>query len=94
MDGHISSVGIISGALSVPAALSGSLSPPASMSGELSIPTYIDVDIYDGPTEITPGEESQVLETQNKTLTNRITIQAIPRNYGKVTWDGSKLTIT
>ena len=74
--------------------ISGSLSPPAAMSGELSIPTYIDVDIYDGPTEITPGEESQVLETQNKTLTNRITIQAIPRNYGKVTWDGSKLTIT
>ena len=94
MDGIVNGTGTITGALSSVETLSGSLSPPASMSGELSIPTYIDVDIYDGPTEITPGEEEQMLETQNKTLTNRITIQAIPRNYGKVTWDGSKLTIT
>ena len=94
MGGNVIVAGHISGKLSAIGSIKGTLGGMGSIKGAISVPTYIDVDIYDGPTEITPGEESQVLETQNKTLTNRITIQAIPRNYGKVTWDGSKLTIT
>lgn len=94
MDGRISSVGIIAGTLSTPATLSGSLSPPASMSGELSIPTYIDVDIYDGVTEVTPSTQMQVLPVRNKTVTDNIIINPIPSNYGLVTWDGSRLTIS
>lgn len=94
MDGIVNSTGTISGALSSVETLSGSLSPPVSMSGELSIPTYIDVDVYDGAMEITPTEEVQVLPTTNKTAVGNIIVNPIPRNYGRVVWDGSKLTIT
>ena len=84
MDGNTSNIGNIS----------GSLSPPSNISGELSMPTYIDVDVYDGITEVTPTTEQQVLQTYNKTVTRNIIINPIPSNYGLVTWDGSKLTIS
>ena len=84
MDGITSNIGNIS----------GNLSPPSNISGELSMPTYIDVDVYDGITEVTPTTEQQVLQTYNKTVTRNIIINPIPSNYGLVTWDGSKLTIS
>lgn len=93
MDGEITSIGTIKGALAARASLAGSLSPPAALSGILSIPTYIDVDLYDGPTEVTPGEEPQVLNTQNKTLVNRVVVHPIPTNYGKIIWDGRRIRI-
>lgn len=94
MGGEITSIGTIKGALAARASLVGSLSSPAALSGILSIPTYIDVDLYDGPTEVTPGEEPQVLNTQNKTLVNRVVVNPIPPNYGKITWNGSILTVS
>ena len=84
MDGITSNIGNIS----------GNLSPPSNISGELSMPTYIDVDVYTGDTEITPTTERQVLQTYNKTITRNIIINPIPSNYGLVTWDGSRLTIS
>lgn len=93
MGGEITSIGTIKGALAARASLVGSLSQPAALSGGLSIPTYIDVDLYDGPTEVTPGEEPQVLNTQNKTLVNRVVVNPIPPNYGKIIWDGSRIRI-
>lgn len=84
MDGITSNIGSIS----------GNLSPPSNISGELSIPTYIDVDVYTGITEVTPTTEQQVLQTYNKTVTRNIIINPIPSNYGLVTWDGSRLTIS
>ena len=50
--------------------------------------------IYDGPTEIAPGEEEQVLQTDGTLLQQNITVAAIPANYGLITWDGSKLTVS
>ena len=103
MDGEITSIGTIKGALAAraslagslsPPALAGSLSPPASLSGILSIPTYIDVDLYDGPTEVTPGEDRQVLRTANKTVIQDIIVNPIPSNYGLITWNGSTLTVS
>lgn len=94
MGGEITSIGTIKGALAARASLAGSLSPPASLSGGLSIPTYIDVDLYDGPTEITPGEETHVLETKNKTIPQDIIINPIPSNYGLITWNGATLTVS
>ena len=73
--------------------IKGALAARASLAGRLSIPTYIDVDLYDGPTEVTPGETTQVLETQNKTLVNRVVVNPIPPNYGKIIWDGRRIRI-
>lgn len=94
MDGEITSIGTIKGALAARASLAGSLSPPAALSGILSIPTYIDVDLYDGPTEVTPGEEPQVLNTAEKVVARNIVINPIPSNYGLITWNGSTLTVS
>ena len=90
----ITSIGTIKGALAARASLAGSLSPPAALSGILSIPTYIDVDLYDGPTEVTPGEEPQLLQTANKTIPQDIIINPIPSNYGLITWNGATLTVS
>ena len=72
----------------------GSLSPVETITAELNIPTYINVDVYDGEYEFAPTTETQVINTANKTLTNNIVINPIPSNYGRITWDGGRLTIS
>lgn len=49
---------------------------------------------YEGPTEITPTTQTQVLQTEMKTVTSNITVGPIPQNYGLITWDGSVLTVS
>ena len=49
---------------------------------------------YTGPTEITPTEETQTLSTEQKSGLSRIVVNPIPRNYGLITWDGRKLTVS
>lgn len=83
MDGNTSNIGNIS----------GSLSPPSNISGELSIPTYVDVDVYDGITEVTPTTEQQVLQTYNKTVTRNIVVNPIPEDYGRLLYSGHTLTV-
>lgn len=82
------------------AALSGQLSAAsvtgklggASMGGTLSIvaaaPPYV------GPTEYTPTDTAQVVQVAGHTCGTNITINPIPSNYGRVTWDGSTLTVS
>ena len=53
----------------------------------------IETDVYDGPTEITPSEEDQVLRTSMKTVTQNIVVGKIPENYGRLIWNGNKLTV-
>ena len=50
--------------------------------------------VYDGPTEITPGEETITLDTNQHALRSNITIGAIPSNYGLITWDGHTITVS
>lgn len=51
-------------------------------------------DRYDGATEVTPSDETQTLATAGKLLMTDITIQPVPRTYGRVAWNGTTLTIT
>ena len=51
-------------------------------------------EIYEGPTEFTPGDEEQTANTANRLLLDNITIAAIPSNYGKITWSGNILTVS
>lgn len=50
--------------------------------------------VYDGPTEITPSEETQVLQTDHHAVRANITINPIPSNYGLITWDGHTITVS
>ena len=49
---------------------------------------------YEGEYEITPSEGMQMLPTAGTRLENNIVIDPIPSNYGRITWDGSNITIT
>lgn len=49
---------------------------------------------YTGATTITPTTETQTLQTANKSVLTDIVIEPIPNNYGLITWDGSRLTIS
>lgn len=50
--------------------------------------------VYDGPTEITPSMETQVLLTDHHAVRANIIINPIPSNYGLITWNGSTLTVS
>lgn len=55
---------------------------------------YVERAPYTGPYAITPGPEAQALPTKNLRMTDDVVVQAIPSNYGKITWDGSTLTVS
>ena len=56
--------------------------------------TDYDLPVYDGVTEVTPSQDTQILQTSNKTLRRNIVVNPIPSNYGLVTWNGSVLTVS
>lgn len=49
---------------------------------------------YEGPYEVTPSSETQVLRTQQKMAIRNIIVNPIPSNYGLITWNGSVLTVS
>ena len=49
---------------------------------------------YQGAYEVTPTTQTQILPTENKTLSQNIIVKPIPNNYGLITWNGSTLTVS
>lgn len=49
---------------------------------------------YDGPYEFTPSSELQTIETVGLRMTDNVTINPIPNNYGLITWNGSIITVS
>jgi hypothetical protein len=49
---------------------------------------------YHGSIRVTPSQESQTLPTANTSVYADIVIDAIPSNYGLITWDGSTLVVS
>ena len=49
---------------------------------------------YEGNYIVTPTEQAQTLQTTNKLLNRDVIINPIPSNYGLITWDGTKLTVS
>lgn len=54
----------------------------------------IEKESYSGPYIVVPSKYAQVLNTENKFLNSDITVEAIPSNYGLITWNGSILTVS
>ena len=52
------------------------------------------IPIYEGPYEFTPADSSQTIAIGSKRAASDITINPIPSNYGKITWNGSILTVS
>jgi len=51
-------------------------------------------DEYTGVTTVTPTQTTQTLPTAGYLLTENITVEPIPSNYGLITWNGSVLTVS
>ena len=73
--------------------LTGRLSEIETLTGRITLPD-IDAEIYTGDTDITPSDTVRTLLTNGKMLLADITIEPIPSNYGRITWNGSVLTVS
>ena len=51
-------------------------------------------DIYEGSYEFTPTQEQQTIQIEGLIAAHDITVNPIPSNYGKITWNGSILTVS
>ena len=49
---------------------------------------------YAGPYEFIPGDEAQTIAVQDRYCAEDITIGPIPSNYGKITYNGSVITVS
>ena len=49
---------------------------------------------YEGDYNITPTEEEQVLNTDGLMMLANVVIGMIPENYGLITYDGTKITVS
>lgn len=86
--------GTITGSLSVNGRLTGTLTSVSRITGELTVPRQIIPMQYEGEYTFTPSEETQVAPTGAHWLAEDITIAPIPTNYGLITWDGHKITVS
>lgn len=69
------------------------LNEPARMGVQTPIVTS-SVEDYTGPYAVTPGDSRQVLRTNNRRTTQDIVVEPIPQNYGKITYNGSVITVS
>ena len=60
----------------------------------LDVEAWAEMEDYDGPYEVTPSAEEQVLHTKYRNMSGNITVNPIPSNYGLITWDGHVLTVS
>lgn len=49
---------------------------------------------YTGDYTVTPTGETQTLSTAGLMMTENVTVNPIPSNYGLITWNGSTLTVS
>ena len=48
---------------------------------------------YTGSYNVTPSTQQQTLHVEGRVMSQDVTINAVPSNYGKISWDGSTLTV-
>ena len=87
---------VLDGELSLDLHIDGDMSLDIPVDGEAGTVikvTEYDLPVYTGQTEITPSEETQVLETANRTVLQNIVVNPIPENYGRLLWTGNTLTV-
>lgn len=75
-------------------ALSFELSNANAIQFDLKTPAQIGVDNYEGEYVVTPSSEVQTLNSRGLRMTQNVTINPIPSNYGLITWNGSNLRVS
>ena len=84
----------LTGILTPVGTLSGVLSANGTLSGVLTGGLVRPFDYYTGPYEVTPSQETQVLNTASLSMAENVVINPVPSNYGRVAWNGSYLTVS
>ncbi len=74
--------------------ITGSISVQSGVEGTLVIPEEVLPARYDGADTVTPSGQQQRLQTEGLMMRGDVIIEPIPQNYGLVTWDGIKITIS
>lgn len=74
--------------------ISGAVSGSGRVSGQISRPQTVQVEKYTGPYSFTPSEAEQVIDIAYKQAISDIVVDPIPQNYGRITWNGSVLTVS
>lgn len=76
----------------ITATLTAQISDEYSLQSDM---TYLrEAEAYEGPTTFTPTDQTQTILIAGQTPAENITINPIPSNYGKITWNGSVLTVS
>lgn len=87
---------ILGGDVDLVTQIDGDLGLDNLLDGEIGVITTIHEGLpeYTGATTVTPTNESQVLNTAQKSVLDNITVNAIPDTYGLIAFDDSTLTIS
>lgn len=75
-------------------AVDGESSLTTVADGEVGVFMGLIPDPYTGEYVFTPTEETQIVPTVGLTMIDNITVNPIPSNYGRITWDGSVITVS
>ena len=92
--GILSDVAALESELAIIDTIRGTMAAQETVRGDISIPSSVGGDPYEGSYSVTPSTETQVLNTQYKTMSQNVTINPIPSNYGLITWNGSTITVS
>lgn len=74
--------------------IKGTLADGATITGRLYVPEIITPPIYGGPFTVQPTNQAQTLNTGGTLLNEDITVEAIPQNYGLITYNGGIITVS
>lgn len=78
----------------VKAKISGGTVKARATLGQTVVQYVGEANPYTGAYSVTPGDEDQVLRTKGKYMIEDVTVQKIPSNYGKISWNGMVLTVS
>ena len=87
---------VIEGELNLLSVLDGEMALNTLVDGEMDKVLMVDLNhpAYEGPYEVTPTRETQILETADLQMEHDVTFHPIPWYYGLITWDGTVLTVS
>lgn len=86
---------VLDGTCTLESRLDGTCSLESLLDGSvLSVLKVNDFEYYTGTYEVTPTQETQILNTTNLMMAENVVINPIPSNYGLITWNGSVLTVS
>lgn len=86
--------GTVTGSVSTTQTVTGIVSGTGGVTGAITVGGIEDLPEYAGIYTVTPGAEPTILETAYRIPTENIVVEAIPQNYGLITWNGSFLTVS